>query len=190
MARKPGYHNTIVHNDTRLLSTAKRHSRTGYVSPGEITHILHTSGSPEVLRPRGTQGFGNLPENRPGLREIPYTTTVSSLRTNGVLFPQYPARAGVPSSIRGFTSTFRTLPNILCGLRKQAHNPLNHQIRSLIRLLVPRITLRTCNTTLFTTPDNYNEHISNSKYSPDESHNSSFKTLLYYVRSLQAPETN
>ena len=53
-------------------------------------------------------------------REIPYTTTVSSLCTNGVLFPQYPARAGVPSSIRGFTSTFRTLPNILCGLRKQA----------------------------------------------------------------------
>ena len=44
-------------------------------------------------------------------------------------------------------------------------------IRSLIRFLVPRITLRTFNTTLFTTPDNYNAHISNSRYSPDESHN-------------------
>ena len=136
-----------------------------YVSPGESTHILRTSGSPEVLRPRGTQGFGNLPESRPGLREIPYTTTVSSLCTNGVIFPQYPARAGVPSSIRG------RIYCVACGNRP--HNPLNHQIRSLIRLLVPRITLRTFNTTLFTTPDNYNQHISNSRYSLDESHNSS-----------------
>ena len=125
---------------------AKRHSRPGYVSPGESTHILRTSSSPEVLRPRGTQGFGNLPESRPGLREIPYTTTVSSLCTNGVLFPQYPARAGVPSRIYCMA----------CGNRP--HNPLSHQIRSLIRFLVPIITLRTFSTTLFTTPDKYNPH--------------------------------
>ena len=46
-----------------------------------------TSGSPEVLCPCGTQGFGNIPEDQPGLGEIPYMTTVSSLCTNGVLFP-------------------------------------------------------------------------------------------------------
>ena len=46
-----------------------------------------TSGSPEVLCPRGTQGFGNRPEDRPGFGETPYTTTVSSLCTNGVLSP-------------------------------------------------------------------------------------------------------
>ena len=101
-----------------------------------------TSGSPEVLRPRGTQGFGNLPEDRPGLGETPYTTTVSSLCTNGVLFPQYPGRAGVPSNTRGFTSTFRTLQNILCGLRKQAPQSTKSPIRTLIRFLVPRITFR------------------------------------------------
>ena len=54
-----------------------------------------------------------------------------------------------------------------CGNRP--HNPLNHQIRSLIRLLVPRISLRTFSATLFTTPDNYNQYISNSRYSPDDS---------------------
>ena len=117
-----------------------------------------TSGSPEVLRPRGTQGFCNIPKDRPGLGETPYTTTVSSLCTDGVLFPNYPGRAGVPSNTRGFTSTFRTLPNILCGLRKQAPQSTKSPIISLIRFLVPRITLRTSNTTLFTTPDNYNAH--------------------------------
>ena len=142
--------------------------------PGKAPTYCALSVRPKVLHPRGTQSFGNFPENRPGLKEIPYMTTVSSLCTNGVLFPQYPSRAGVPSSIRGFTSTFRTLPNILCGLRKQAPQSTKSPRMILnIRLLVPRITLRTSNTTLFTTPDNYNEHISNSRYSPDESHNSS-----------------
>ena len=127
------------------------------------------SGSPEVLCPSGTQGFGNLPEDRPGLGETPYTTMVSSLCTNGVLFPQYPGRAGVPSNARGFTST---IPNILCGLRKQAPQStkiMHALIRSLILFRISRITLRTSNTTLYTTPDN--THIYNS---PDESHNSSY----------------
>ena len=53
------------------------------------------------------------------------------------------------------------VPNILCGLRKQAPQSTKSPIRSLLRFLVPRITLRTSNTTLFTTPDNYNKHISN-----------------------------
>ena len=51
--------------------------------PGKVP----TSGPPEVLCPRSTQGFGNLPEDRPGLGETPYATTESSLCTNGVLFP-------------------------------------------------------------------------------------------------------
>ena len=133
-----------------------------------------TSGSPEVLCPRGTQGFGNLPEDRPGLGGTPYTTTVSSLCINGVLFPQYPGRAGVPSNARGFTSTFRTLPNILCGLRKQAPQSTKSLIRSLILFRKSIISLRTSNTTIYTTPDIYNTHIYTFKYSPDELHNNSY----------------
>ena len=76
-----------------------------------------------------------------------------------VVFPYYPGRVGVPSNTRGFTSTFRTLPNIWCGLRKQAPQSTKSPIRPLIRFLVPRITLRTYNTALFTTPANYNAHI-------------------------------
>ena len=139
-----------------------------------------TSGSPEVLCRRGTQGFGNLPEDRPGLGETPYTTTVSSLCTNGDPLPLYPGRAGVPSNGRGFTSTFRTLPNILCGLRKQAPQSTKSLIRSLILFRISRITLCTYNTTLFTTPDNYNTQITQEL----------FMTILFYIRSLQAPETN
>ena len=45
------------------------------------------SAPPEVLCPRGAQGFGNLPKDRPGLGETTYMTSESSLRTNGVLFP-------------------------------------------------------------------------------------------------------
>ena len=30
-----------------------------------------TSGSPEVLRARGTQGFGSIPEDWPGLGKLP-----------------------------------------------------------------------------------------------------------------------
>ena len=175
------------------MVSPKRHSRPGYGSPGESTHLrpkgtlargmarpgkAPTSGSPEVLRPRCTQGFDNLPEDRPGLGETPYTTTASSLCTNGVVFPYYPGRAGVPSSTRGFTSTFRTLPNIRCGLWKQAPQSTESTIKLLIRFRLSRITLHTYYTTLSTTPANYNSHIYIyiyiSKYSPDESHNSSY----------------
>ena len=100
-----------------------------------------TSGPPEVLCPRGTQGFGNLPKDRPGLGETTYTTTVSSPCTNGVLSPQCPDRAGVPSNERSFTSAFRTLPNILCGQRKQAWRFTKSLIWSLIHFRISRITL-------------------------------------------------
>ena len=103
----------------------KRHSRHGYVSRGESTHnrpSAHkgalargmarpgktpTSVPPEVLCPRGTQGFGNLPKDRPGLGETTYTTSESSLCTNRVLLPKYPSMAGVPSNTGGSTSTLR-----------------------------------------------------------------------------------
>ena len=42
-----------------------------------------TSGPPEVLCPRGAQGFGNLPKDRPGLGVTTYTTSESFLHTNG-----------------------------------------------------------------------------------------------------------
>ena len=61
----------------------QRGSRPGYDSPGESTHIRPS----EVLCLRGTQGFGNLPKDRPGLGETTYTTSESSLCTNGVLLP-------------------------------------------------------------------------------------------------------
>ena len=79
--------------------------------------------------------------NKLFLSYLTTVTTVSSLCTNGVLFPQYPGRAGVPSNARGFTSTFRTLPNILCGLRKQAPQSTKSLIRSLILFRISRITL-------------------------------------------------
>ena len=81
------------------------------------------------------------------------------------------------------------VPNVLCGLHNQAPQSTKSPNRSSILFLVPRITLRTFNATLFTTPDNYNTHIYNSRYSPDESHKL-FMTMTFYIRSLQAPETN
>ena len=83
----------------------KRHSCPGNVLPGEGTHNRPSahkgalargmarpgkapiSAPPEVLCPRGTQGFGNLPNDRPGLGETTYTTSESSLCINGVLRP-------------------------------------------------------------------------------------------------------
>ena len=53
------------------------------------THFPRTSVSPEV----------HTPKSRPGFREIPYATTVSSLWSYGVSAPKYPARAGVPFRI-------------------------------------------------------------------------------------------
>ena len=125
----------FVRGNNRLPRT--RYSRPGkhplsalfrapQISPGESTHILCTSVSPEVhITPRRPQGFGNLPKSRPGFREIPYATTVSSLWSYGVSASRYPARVGVPFRIWGFASTIRTLPNILCGLPKQTHKSLN-----------------------------------------------------------------
>ena len=112
---------------------------------------------------------------------------MSSLCTNGVLSPQYPGRAGVPSKVGGFTSTFRTRPNILCGLRKQASQSTKSPIRHLIHFRVSRITLCTFNTTLFTTPDNFNTHIYNFRYSLDESHNSNLSLYQNTSALLKHP---
>ena len=122
--------------------------------PGKHPHSAHfrLARSPH---PRRSQGFGNLPESRPGFREIPYTTTMSSLWSYGVFVPKYPARAGVPLRIWGFASTIRTLPNMVCGLLKQAHKSLNLQLRSLALFPVLWITLRTYRTTLLSYPHNY-----------------------------------
>ena len=105
--------------------------RTSGFTRGKHPHSAHfrLARSPHPCRP---QGFGNLPKSRPGFREIPYATTVSSLWTYGVFVPKYPARAGVPLRICGFASTIRTLPNMVCGMPKQAHKSLNLQLRSLV----------------------------------------------------------
>ena len=86
LALKPGYHNTIPiyiinsHPGNNCLCqkalspwvclTRGKHPlrpkgtlARGLSRPGKAP----TSGLPEVLRPRGTQGFGNLPEDQPGL---------------------------------------------------------------------------------------------------------------------------
>ena len=79
-----------------------------------------TSGPPEVLCPRGAQGFGNLPKDRPGLGETTYTTSESSLRTNGVLFPN--TQVGWGSYLLREVSPPRSglcRIYILCGLLRQ-----------------------------------------------------------------------
>ena len=99
--------------------------------PGKAPTFRALPSRPKSTPPSAT-GFGNLSESRPGFREIPYTTTVSSLWTYGVFVPKYPARASVPLWIWGFASTIRTMPNRVCGLPKQAHKSLNLQLRSLV----------------------------------------------------------
>ena len=102
------------------------------LSPGVC---LARGKHPHPVRPRSSVPAAHrvsVTSPRTGLGETPYTTTVSSLWTNGVLSPQYPSSAGVPSNARGFTSTFRTLPNIQpiqCGLRKQAPQSTKSPIR-------------------------------------------------------------
>ena len=68
--------------------TAPRHTKGlspgVWLARGEHPHPPHR---PEVLCPRGTQGFGNLPKDRPGFGETTYTTSESSLCINGVLLP-------------------------------------------------------------------------------------------------------
>ena len=68
----------------------------------------------------------------------------------------------------------RTLPNIRCGLWKQAPQSTESTMKLLIRFRLPRITFRTYYTSLSTTPANYNSHIYMSMFSPDESPNSSY----------------
>ena len=123
--------------------------RTSNLARGKHPHTAHFRLA-RSLHPRRSQGFGNPPppESRPGLREIPYTTTLSSLWSYGVFVPEYPARAGVPLRIWGFASTIRTLPNMVGGLRKQAHKSLYLPLRSLALFPALWITLRTYITTL------------------------------------------
>ena len=117
----------------------KRHSHPGYGSLGESTLNcpLHTKGptspttpwhtkgrntpttpqhpQPPHRRssvPRGTQGFSNLPKDRPGLGETAYTTSEPSLCTNGVLLPNTQVGRVSLLNTGGSTSTLRTLPNI------------------------------------------------------------------------------
>ena len=87
---------------------------------------------------------------------------MSSLCTYGVLVPKYPARAGFPLRIWGFASTIRTLPNMVCGLLKQAHKSRYLQLRSLALFPVLWINLRTYRTTLLSYPDNNNDLYLNS----------------------------
>ena len=58
--------------------------RTSSLARGKHPHSAHfrLARSPY---PRRSQGFGNLPESRPGFKEIPYTTTMSSMWSYGVL---------------------------------------------------------------------------------------------------------
>ena len=137
----------------------KRHSRPGYGSPGESTHNRtslsnrqhtnrrHTRRAELSNRrqhphlphrrssapppPRGTQGFSNLPKDRPGLGETAYTTSEPSLCTNGVLIPNTQVGAGVPSKHRRF---YLQTPDsaeywVACGDRP--HNPPKTQITHL-----------------------------------------------------------
>ena len=83
---------------------AKRHSRPGNVSPGESTHFRPKGTLAGVWLARGKHPLPVRPKSsvpavyrvsvtspRTGLGETPYTTTVSSLCTNGVVFPYYPS---------------------------------------------------------------------------------------------------
>ena len=128
--------------------------------------------------------------HRPGFREIPYTTTMSSLWSYGVFVPKYPARAGVPLSVWGFASTIRTQPNMVCGLPKQAHESLNPQPRSLALFHVLWINLRTYRTTLLSYPDNYNRLISEFQVFAGRITQYHSTTMYTYVCSIQEHETN
>ena len=63
------------------------------------------------LSPAHTQGFSNLPKDRPGLGETAYTSE-PSLCTNGVLLPNTQVGRVSLLNTGGSTSTLRTLPNI------------------------------------------------------------------------------
>ena len=167
--------------------------------PRSSAHLKSRPGKAPIFRalpsrpkstPRLSQGFGNLPESRPGFREIPYTTTISSLWSYGVFVPKYPARAVVPLNIWGFASTIRTLPNMVYGLPKQAHESLNLQPRSLARFPVLWINLRTYRTTLLSYPDNYHRLISEFQVFAGRITQYYFTTIHTYVCSIQEHKTN
>ena len=164
LALKPGYYTIIVPYTsilfTRVITVFRAHTtlaRGRHPLPHSSAHLKSRPGKASTYRalpsrpkstPRRSQGFGNLPESRPGLREIPYTTTLSSLWSYGVFVPKYPARVSVPLRIWGFASTIRTLPNTVGGLRKQAHKSLYLPLRTLALFPALWITLRTYITTL------------------------------------------
>ena len=115
-----------------------------------------TSGPPEVLCPRGAQGFGNLPKDRPGLGETTYTTSESSLRTNRVLFPN--TQVGQGSHLLREVSPPHSAEYILCALLRQAPQstktltPLHFSGYS-------NHSLHCSSTTLYITLDKYGKHI-------------------------------
>ena len=115
---------------------------------------------------------------------------MSSLWSYGVFVPKYPAKAGVPLSIWGFASTIRTLPNMVCGLPKQAHKSLTLQPRSLALFPVLCINLRTYRTTLLSYPDNYNRLISEFQVFAGRITQYYFTTIHTYVCSIQEHETD
>ena len=86
-----------------------------WLARGKHPHPVHPRSSVpaahrvSVASPRTDLASGKLPTR---LLSLPCAPTGS--------YFLYPSRAGIPSTTGGFASTFRTLPNILCGLLKQA----------------------------------------------------------------------
>ena len=75
--------NILHQSNTHISSGLKGTLTRDMAHPGKAP----TSAPPEVLCPRGTQGFGNLPKDRPSLGETTNTTSESCLCTNRVLLP-------------------------------------------------------------------------------------------------------
>ena len=143
LALKPGYYTIIVQYTTiNVRPGNNRLPRSGTLARGNTyfprssahlrsrpgTHIPRTSVSPEVHTPVGHRVSGTSPKASLALGEFPTRQSVSSLRSYGVFVPKYSARAGVPLRLWGLASTIRTLPNMVCGLPKQAHNSLNRSL--------------------------------------------------------------
>ena len=139
LALKPGYYTIIVQytlissvRGTTVFCAHTILARGRHPLPRSSAHLKSRLGKTPTYRaplsrpkstPTSVAGFPP-PESRPGLREIPYTTTMSSLRSYGVSVPEYPLRAGVPLVIWGLASTMRTLTIwwVACGNRPQITN--------------------------------------------------------------------
>ena len=140
LALKPGYYTIIVQYTTinvrpgnnRLprtrpgeTPTFRAFPRTSSLARGKHPHTahFHLARSPN---PVGHRVSGTSPK----AREIPYTTTMSSLWSYGVFVPKYPARAGVPIRIWGFASTIAIPLSGLCQIWCVAcwNRPTNHLI--------------------------------------------------------------